>query len=476
MSDYRILIVDDDEGIHDALKTILTPHHHSLLSFESEAADLFGDGTLSDDTSTNTFSNYRIDSAYQGLEAIKMIQQAVIDNAPYAVVFMDVRMPPGIDGVQTIKKIWGIGDKLDVIDPNVEIIMCTAYSDYRPEDLQKELGESERLLYTQKPFSPASIIQTVISLTKKWQLLRENKSYQQSLEEKVKKRTEALDKALQTAIDANKTRSLFLANMSHELRTPLNGIIGNAELLEESKIGHDQKELALSIKNCGISLLDLINNILDIATIETSSIIFDEVVFNLEDVIYEACDIAKSEVDNTKIDLLVDDETQAIVVGDPTRLRQVIINLLLNAVKFTEEGSITIGVKLLEESLSHQRLEISVTDTGIGMSQEETNKIFQSFSQVDKSASRKYGGAGLGLTISKKILEILGSELNVNSIKGKGTTFSFQIKLPKGVIPENRITTLNDIDKLKGMTCLVIDDNKPSVRIIINMLNKKHLT
>lgn len=239
---------------------------------------------------------------------------------------------------------------------------------------------------------------------------------------------------------ANQAKSEFLANMSHEIRTPLNGIIGFSELLSETPLNAQQKSFMSTINISAKTLLDLINDVLDFSKIEAGKLDLAIEPVSLTDILRQAIDVVSFPARKKQIDLdFQSSNFKYHLLLDSVRLRQVLINLLGNAIKFTEKGSVTLSAKVIENEKEHQLVRFAVSDTGIGISEENQKKLFQAYTQADTSITKKYGGTGLGLVISNKILSKMNSKLEMVSEIGKGSTFSFDVSFPKGSPIDNTV-------------------------------------
>lgn len=289
-----------------------------------------------------------------------------------------------------------------------------------------------------------------------------------------------LDEALERSKEATKSKSQFLANMSHEIRTPLNGIIGSCDLIQSSELTEEQRGIVDIISNSGDNLLNLINDILDFSKIEAGKLDIDSYDFNLHDAIESVMDQFKVTTTKKNIELIcyIDERTPKYVRGDALRITQILINLIGNAVKFTEEGQVFLNVrsKTDDPEKKIQRVVFNIEDTGIGISHEKIEEIFESFTQEDGSTSRTYGGTGLGTTISKLLVELMNGEINAispnpnNSFNNNpGSVFSFEIDLQLG---EYEVKETHRIQDLSTINCLVVDDNETNLFVLQKLLSK----
>ncbi len=394
--------------------------------------------------------------ATSGMEALRKTL-----NDDFAMAILDVQMP-GMDGYETLS--------LMRKRKKTKYLPVIFVSAIHQSDLHIIRGiETGAVDFIPKPIIPEILVGKVRIFLDLYSQKQELKDLLKKLEENNRE----LEIQKIKAEEATRVKAMFLANMSHEIRTPLNGIIGISKILEETGLKQNQKELTEIITSSGENLLSIINDILDFSKIESGQIQLENIDFSISNVIDTIVKLLKFNADkkNIKLEVDIDKAVPDTLIGDPYRLNQIITNLVNNAIKFTEKGSVRIFVEMENSESGKADLFFKVVDTGIGITKSGSKKLFKEFSQTESSTTRKYGGTGLGLAICRNLVSLMGGTIGVNSQPGNGSEFWFRLTFHIHEKQQPEAKT-EDIDIPSDLKILYAEDNPVNQRVTQLLLNQ----
>jgi two-component system, NtrC family, sensor kinase len=404
-SNRRILLVDDNPAIHEDFRKILTARATSGTEVDAEAAALFGSGGARES------QTFELDSAFQGEEALEMVRRARDSGRPYAMAFVDMRMPPGWDGVTTISRIWEL-------DHEIYTVICTAYSDRSWEQIQSTLQARERWLVMKKPFDKIEALQVAHALTEKWMFARMAALKVEALERMVEART-------QDVVSLHRVKNDFLANVSHELLTPMNGMCGFLGLLADTALDTEQRGYVTEATQSSQRLLRLLRQVLDFNRSEARTLPVEPLEFTPRELLQRIAleHAAAAAAKGLRLHVEETPAGAARWVGPADVIVKTLGTLIDNAIKFTPQGSVTLRAEARSPGL-----ELSVRDTGIGLTPQQLEWIRIPFAQVDGGCTRRFSGIGLGLPLAASLVQAMGGELSVSGKPDQGVVASFTVR------------------------------------------------
>lgn len=434
---WRILAVDDEPEVLEGYEAILSAMGHLQGAHEQQLDDLnqLMNADLSQWRKKNV-PRFELQCAESGELGYHKVMTALNEHRPYAVIYLDMRMPNGWDGLETAIRVREV-------DPHVRIIIVTAYADHSLSDIRSKIGVGFEFLT--KPIHREELSQLTLLHIEQWERDIELQRYRKELEQLVEARTHALQEEVdqhkrtaQALEQSNRYRSEFVANMGHELRTPMNGILGLNDLLLRSPVSEEQRGYLETQRESAQQLMKLLNELLDVSQLESGTMEISERPFDLEELFQQLEYHFKTvlAVDQSiTLQRMWDEGVPSHLRGDGSHLMQILTHLCSNAVKFSEQGEVVIAVTATESTISsHCLLHFAVIDQGCGMSEAQQQEIFELFVQGDGSLTRQQGGTGMGLAICQRLVLLMGGEpMAVESREGHGSIFSFS--LPFEVVP-----------------------------------------
>ncbi|MEQ1630793.1 MAG: response regulator [Planctomycetota bacterium] len=413
----RILVVDDDPAIRETYRRILAAAPADSALDAARAA-------LFDEVQAEQVFAPELTLVDQGQAAIAAVAAASPD-APFAMAFVDMRMPPGIDGVTTVEHLWQL-------DPELQIVIASAYTDVPWSEIAERFGVTDRLLFLKKPFDAVEARQLATALCRKRELMVESRLRERELERRVGIRTKELAQALFQSEEAARARMQFLANMSHEIRTPLTAILGFVEMLRDPSCSEkDRLEHLAIVDRNSHHLLQLVNDVLDLSKLEAGQLLVETEPTDMPQLLADVVASMLPQAQSKGLVIAIESSGPCpqTLVTDGRRVRQILINLVGNAIKFTQHGRVALRVGQ-KDGGDTSAVQIAVVDTGIGIGPDRQALLFEPFVQADASTSRKFGGTGLGLSISRRLARLLGGDVDVESEPMVGSRFT--LTLPAG--------------------------------------------
>ena len=445
--DNGILVIDDTLAIHEDFRKILAPTVDPATEVDAMALDLFGPGNRR--CQAKTFS---VDFASQGELGVASVVEALSADRPYSVAFVDMRMPPGWDGVETVRRLWAV-------DPRLQIVICTAYSDFSWSSVIEQLGGADNLIILKKPFDKIEVLQLARALTEKWRLTQAGGHQLERLRATLADRTAKLVQAKETAAQADQATHLFLAPPAARPRA---SVIGTCAQLLGSELRPDQRARAEAIDFCARSLLASLQELRDFSRLETGRLELSQEPFDLAETVESVARLYAPAAEERGIELVVevDPSADGRFRGDAIRLRQILINLVGNALKFTAAGEVLVRVRRLLSMDGPGQVEFTVSDTGPGIAPERQALLFPAPGAASGAAALDAEPSGFGLSICGQLIQRMRGSIAVESEPGRGSRFRFTIELPgAGDGPDS---DGSGAENAADVRTLIVDDNAVS--------------
>ena len=474
-SESRIIVIDDNESIHRDFKMILgrsdSEANSDLDDLESE---LFGANETKADAVH--FTGFEIETASQGKEGYEKVKAAKEAGKPFALAFVDMRMPPGWDGLITI-------EHLLEVDPGIEVVICSAYSDYSWAEIDKRLGFTDQFMMIKKPFDADTVRQMATNLTRRWQVRRAGKVKEGALEQLLVERTHQIESIRLFAEKAERAKTEFLVNVNHEVRTPMTLIVGYAELL----LSNDGMQLDVAerieglemIRRNGEQLLELIHEFSDLTRIEGGQLHLDSVSFSPRSLTEEMRSLMNVLAEEKELPLRfeIGANLPDTINTDPHRIRQILSILVGNAIRFTSRGEVRVCVDICPDESGTPGIAFEVTDTGIGIAPSHVERLFEPFANSTNATHGKFGGTGLGVSLSRKLARLLGGDISIESRLDEGSCFRLWVPTEL-VLSESAASKSAAEAKCTGpipnIDCrLLLVEDTLNIQVLIAMVLKK---
>lgn len=417
---FRVLVADDESAILDNYRSILGAEpqadHDGLKALDAE---LFSGDTPSDTpVDNNDGRQFEVQYCSQGSDAVDAVMSASELGKPFSVAFLDVRMPPGINGVEAARRIRAV-------DPNLHIVFVTGYSDTDPKQIARTVPPIDKMFYVNKPFQPAEIEQFASALGRKWEVEQELFDLNTELTLRcrdLEQANTALSKARAAAETSSKAKSAFMANMSHEFRTPLNAVVGFSDALlsgVQGELDDGVRGYIEDVNKAGLRLSKMVEDVFDVIQLQLNEITLTSTNLSIDQTIARMIGGISDDAASRKVEIKMDLKATGVsALLDEARFRKSIYHLLHNAISFCDAGQ---TVEVTSARLNNSAT-VKITDHGTGMTPEQLELALQPFSQIDETLTRRHEGLGLGLPVAKQLLEKMGIGFKITSEPGKGTT------------------------------------------------------